>query len=123
MQEYPCISFLLIAGSKSSGVPWLSTEHVLVVCDDDLALCFKVCCFQASMEKPEKESDHRHHEQTKSTQMTFLNQVKPLSNVIEDMGNPFIDESDDLLVLDTRDLADPSVVNTMRNLKKTGQEQ
>ena len=79
--------------------------------------------FQVSMEKPEKESDHRHHEQTKSMQMTFFNQVKALSNVIEDMGNPFIDESDDLLVLDTRDLADPSVVNTMRNLKKTGQEQ
>ena len=54
--------------------------------------------------------------------MTFLNQVKTLSNVIEEMGNPFIDESDDL-VLDSRDLADPSVVNTMRNLKKTGQEQ
>lgn len=66
--------------------------------------------FQAWMEKPEKESD-RHHEQTRSTQMTFFNQVKALSNVIEDMGNPFIDESGDL-VLDTRDLADPSVVNT-----------
>ena len=39
------------------------------------------------------------------------------------MGNPFIDDSNDLLVLDTRDLADPAVINTMRNLEKTGQKQ
>lgn len=79
--------------------------------------------FQASMGKPEKESDRRHHEQTKNRQMAFFNHVKALSNVIEEMGNPFTDESNDLLVLDTRDLADPSVVNTVCNLKKIGQEQ
>ncbi len=75
--------------------------------------------FQASLQKPQKESDHRHHEQTKSMQVAFFNQVKALSDIIEEMGNPFIDESNDLLVLDTRDLADPSVVNAMYNLMKT----
>ena len=79
--------------------------------------------FQASMEKPEKKSNHKHHEQTQSIQMEFFNQVKALSNVIEEMGNPFIDESNDLLVLDTRDIVDPSVTNTMRNLQKTGLDQ
>ena len=79
--------------------------------------------FQASIEKPETKSDVRNHEQTKSTQMTFFNQVKALCNVIEDMGNPFIDDSNDLLVLDTRDLADQAVINTMRNLEKSGQKQ
>ena len=79
--------------------------------------------FQASLEKPQKKSDQQHHEQTKSTQMAFFNQVKDLRNVIEEMGNPFIDVSNDLLVLDNRYVVDPSVVNAMRNLKKTGQEQ
>ena len=60
--------------------------------------------FQASMEKPEKKSNHKHHEQTQSIQMEFFNQVKALGNVIEEMGNPFIDESNDLVVLDTRDV-------------------
>ena len=55
--------------------------------------------------------------------MSFFNQVKELSLVIDELGNPFIDESNDLLVLDTRDLADPSVVNTMRSIKNIGQEQ
>ena len=79
--------------------------------------------FQASIEKPETKSDVRHHEQTKSTQMTFFNQVKALCNVIEDMGNPFIDDSNYLFVLDTGDLADPAVINAMRNLEKSGQKQ
>ena len=78
--------------------------------------------FQASMEKPEEKPDFRHHEQCKSIQMAFFNQVKALTNVIEEMGNPFNDESKDLLVLDSRDIADPLVVDAMRNLKKTGQE-
>ncbi len=39
------------------------------------------------------------------------------------MGNPFFEESDELLVLDTRDIADPSVVEAMYVLKKTGQVQ
>src|SRR5688572_10589540 len=40
-----------------------------------------------------------------------------------DRGNPFIDDSNDLLVLDSGDLADPAVINTMRNIGKTGQKQ
>lgn len=44
-----------------------------------------------------------------------------LSSVIEEMGNPFTDDSNDLLVLDTRDLADPAIIDIMR--EKTGQEQ
>ena len=79
--------------------------------------------FQVSMEKPEEKPDFRHHKQCKSIQMAFFNQVKALTNVIEEMGNPFNDESKDLLVLDSRDIADPLVVDAMRNLKKTGQEQ
>ena len=39
------------------------------------------------------------------------------------MGNPFAETSKDLLVLDSRDLADPAVVDTMRQIKSLGQEQ
>ncbi|KAG7160440.1 hypothetical protein Hamer_G001690, partial [Homarus americanus] len=70
--------------------------------------------FQDSMEKRKKKADHRHNEQTKSIQMKYFTHVKALSNVIEEMENPFIDNSCDLLILDTRDLADPAVVDTVR---------
>ncbi len=79
--------------------------------------------FQESMKKNERVSDFRHHEQCHSMQLTFFDQVKALTNVIEEMGNPFFEESDELLVLDTRDIADPLVVKAMYVLKKTGQVQ
>ena len=39
------------------------------------------------------------------------------------MGNPFNEESNKLLVLDTRNVADPLVVDAVHKLKKTGLEQ
>ena len=39
------------------------------------------------------------------------------------MGNPFEEESQDLLVLDTKEIADPAVVKTVRSAKSVGQDQ
>ncbi|KAH3845744.1 hypothetical protein DPMN_088030 [Dreissena polymorpha] len=39
------------------------------------------------------------------------------------MGNPFLEECEDLLVLCTRDIADPKVANTIRNIEKIGKNQ
>lgn len=51
----------------------------------------------------------RHHEQARSTQVTFAQHFKSMVDVVEEMGNPFLEESKDLLQLDTRDIIDPSV--------------
>ena len=42
--------------------------------------------------------------------------------VIEKLGNPVEEDSQDLLVLDTRDIADPAVIETVRTVKQIGQE-
>ena len=42
--------------------------------------------------------------------MTFGNQVKELVDIIEEMGNPFLKETTDLLRLDTRDIVDQNVL-------------
>ena len=39
------------------------------------------------------------------------------------MGNPFVDFSPDLIVLDTRDIMDPLVSDTVRKLETLGEEQ
>lgn len=39
------------------------------------------------------------------------------------MGNPFEEDSQDLVILDTKDIADPAAVETMMNAKRIGQEQ
>ncbi len=73
-------------------------------------------------EKPEA-TQHLHHEQHRRVQETFLKEVKSLVAVFENMGNPFLDNSKDLMVLDTRDIMDPSVGETVRNAETLGKEQ
>ena len=43
--------------------------------------------------------------------------------MIEDLGNPFEEESTDLLVLDSKEIADHAAVETVKNARKLGQEQ
>ncbi|CAC5386257.1 unnamed protein product [Mytilus coruscus] len=51
----------------------------------------------------------RNHEQVESKQKAFVKQVITLTATIEEMGNPNLEESEDLLVLDTRDIVDPKL--------------
>ena len=39
------------------------------------------------------------------------------------MGNLFLEKSDDLLVLDTCDIADPNVAQKVRNIEQIGKSQ
>ena len=83
--------------------------------------------FEASQEllkrKQSEGPDILHHEETKATQTAFHKQVKALHATITEMGNPFKEASQDLLVLHSRDIIDPSVVATVRSIQKLGQEQ
>ena len=67
--------------------------------------------------------ENRHHEQTQSTQNNCKKQVKELCEVIEEMGNPFKEESSDLLTLDSQDIVDNSINATVRNIVTIGKEQ
>ena len=69
------------------------------------------------------ESNYKHHEQTKCIQHTFQQQVNDLVYVIQDIINPFTDKSDDLLVLDTRGIVDPSVAESIKHLTYLGKQQ
>ena len=64
-----------------------------------------------------------HHEQHLGVQTSFLKEVKSLVAVIEEMGNPFLEQSQDLLVLDTRDILDQSVGESLRKAEELGEKQ
>lgn len=51
------------------------------------------------------------------TQASFLKNVSSLADTINTMGNPFSDSSEDLLVLDTREILDAEVVNSIRKME------
>ena len=58
-----------------------------------------------------------HHEEYPSFQKVFTEQVK---KVIEDMGNPFEEDSSDLIVLDTHDIMDSKVSDSLKSLESLG---
>ena len=60
-----------------------------------------------------EEHNSQQHEQGHSTQQLFKKQVNSLAEVISSMGNPFLDDCPELLILDTRNCASDAVVSTV----------
>ena len=67
-------------------------------------------------------SSTKHHEQTLSAQKSFLEKVEALSTVLKEMGNPFREESADLLALDSKNIADPALAELVGSHHKRGKE-
>ena len=59
----------------------------------------------------------------KGVRNTFRNQVNAVCSTIEEMGNPFADQTGDLFVLGTRDIADSKVVETVRTVEQLVKDQ
>ena len=77
----------------------------------------------AIMTKQSKGPDVHNHEQMKSVQERFQMQVRALVHSFETLGNPFKEDSDDLLVLDTKEIASMQVVTTVNGIENPSQEQ
>ena len=54
---------------------------------------------------------HSHHEESLATQQSFRDQVSSLHKTINKLGNPFMNESNELLKLDTGDIMNEKLVN------------
>ena len=64
-----------------------------------------------------------HHEENRSFQMMFLKDVKSLVAAMEGLSNPFMEESKELLVLDTKDIACPEALKTLCEVEVVGKQQ
>ena len=100
-----------------------------MICGPELSHCVNE--FEASLtcnngdEREEKiqDANSKHHKQNKSRQNQFGCQVLNLIKVISNMGNPFKGKSRDLLLLDTYDIKDKYVVNTVNSIETLGKTQ
>ena len=79
--------------------------------------------FEASMTTEVEVQGADHHEVQRSFQVSFFKDVKSLVTTIEDFGNPFLEESEDLIVLDTKEIAGPASVTILRQIEAFGKEQ
>ena len=64
-----------------------------------------------------------YHQHTKHAQMAFVRDVQSLYCAMGEMGDPCYDESNDTLVLDSRELADPVIFTALCQIEMLGQEQ
>ena len=74
--------------------------------------------FEASVISAQTFVDTRHHEERPGVQKAFLRYVKALKALFDEYGNPFLESSTDLLVLDTRNIADKAVVDTLYKIEE-----
>ena len=78
--------------------------------------------FQPSAERKNR-TGILYHQLTKHAHMAFVRDVKSLNCAIGEMRDPCCDESNDLLVLESRELADPVIFTALRHIEMLGQEQ
>ena len=77
---------------------------------------------EASFKEVSEEKRH-HHKQTPGVQAAFKKDVLSLVPAIEEMGNSFQEDSTDLLVLDSKEIMDETVVTAVREVVSIGQDQ
>ena len=65
----------------------------------------------------------KYHEQGGRAQIAFFEKVEKLFTVFKEMGNPFEEESAYLLVLDTKDIADPTTSRLVATHHSRGKDQ
>lgn len=64
----------------------------------------------------------RHHEQVRSVQISFAKEVLSLVEVMDDLGNPFEEDSGDLYSLDTKDVMGNGIVQSIKQITTIGNE-
>jgi len=64
-----------------------------------------------------------HHDQRSSVQGNFVKQVSALVASFEELGNPFTDDTDQLVVLDTKVIGSNANVQALYSADKIGSDQ
>ena len=80
--------------------------------------------FETSMPtRSAAESEEKHHDDTPSQQSAFHKDVTSLVCTIEDMGNPFMEDSEDLVVLDNKEILGSDAVVKLCTVEEVGAKQ
>ena len=62
----------------------------------------------------------KHHDQSPTIQQAFVKNVRSLSATIEQMGNPFMDNSADLIRIDTKEIMPKHVIDAIKSAHQLG---
>lgn len=73
--------------------------------------------------QPTNNNDLRHHQQPAAHHKRHKEDLSSLKRKLSYLGNPFAEESEELLCLSTKDVANTEVVNKVMHAKETGKAQ
>ena len=93
---------------------WMVAGQEIARAVDD----FETNCLNGSIVGNIDESKLKHHEDTELMKTKTAKEVKALVEVIDEMGNSFLEESGDPFVLDSRNVADPAIADSVRKFRK-----
>ena len=79
--------------------------------------------FEACMAPEVRPETNNHHEAERGYQAAYHKDVRSLVDVLDDLGNPFEEEGKDLIVLDTKVVADEGGVSRMQQIEDLGVKQ
>ena len=102
-----------LAGDSVQLLRWMD-------CGPGIARCVRE--FKASLPhyQQKNEFEYKYHVQTSSRRQRFSTHVLSLVQVITNIENPFLEKSEDLLPLNTRNIANMNVVNTVNLIETLG---
>ena len=79
--------------------------------------------FELSSTVSSADDNLKHHEQAYSYKKLFRNDLQSVINSFEDLGNPFMEEEEELMALDSKDVVGSNVVHAIKNIVQTGKGQ
>ena len=71
----------------------------------------------------EDNAEKKHHEDSPAVQCNFIKDVRSVCAELESKGNPFLEDSKDILNVDTKEIMGNDLVNTVKNVKAIGEQQ
>ena len=79
--------------------------------------------FEESFPIPNEKKSTKHHEQYPAIQKSFAKDVSSLVSTLEVMGSPFLEDSGDMLTLNTKMIMNKDVVETVYTIEDIGKRQ
>ena len=110
--------------SASQKIPFNSIQLRWMVCGPEVAR--SVRDFEASLRynlETSLSEQTKRHEQTQAHKSIFSKNVNDLVSAFQQVGNPFLEESKDLIALGSKNIANQNAVDNMREFAESGAKQ
>ena len=77
--------------------------------------------YESTIDNSHVGTNQKHHEQSTTQQQAFADDVRSLVAVMDELGNPFLDQTKELLTIDSQNVMPQSVVESLEQIHTLGE--